>query len=97
MYTFDFGDTLSMLFTPEVLILTAGYIFSASFEIWGINWQKQVFLIDLPIFSAMLLNAYWPLQYFLYSMELKKLPEPRVITRDMYWSYIILGTFFTVY
>lgn len=89
-YTVDFGE-VAALFTLQVLILAAGYIFSASFEIWGINWLKQVFNIELAIFSAMLLNAYWPLQYILYKVELSKLSEPRVVTPEMYRSYIILG------
>jgi len=90
LYNVDFGE-IAALFTFQILILVFGYIFSASFEIWGINWLKQVFDIELAIFSAMLLNSYWPIQYLLYRQELSKLSEPRVVTAEMYRSYGILG------
>jgi drug/metabolite transporter (DMT)-like permease len=90
LYTVDFGE-VAALFTFQVVFLVFGYIFSASFEIWGINWLKSVYRIELALFSAMLLNAYWPIQYILYRYEVSKLPEGRVVTAEMYRSYAVLG------
>ena len=86
----DLNDVVS-LFPIEVVGLALGYIMAACMEIWGVNWLKEIYNIDLPIFSSMLLNAYWPIQYLLYQYELQKLPVARVITGEMYRSYIILG------
>ena len=91
LYALDFGE-LSVLFSYDILVLVVGYIFAASFEVWGLNWLKFVYNIEFAIFAALLLNSYWPIQYILYQRELKKLDEPRVITTEMYKSYVILGS-----
>lgn len=86
------GGQIKALFTLEIVFLSGMYILSAANEIWSINWIKEVFHVDLPIFSAMLLNSYWPLQGFLYYFERQKLSEPRIITTEMYKGYFILGS-----
>lgn len=84
-------DQLKVIFSAEIILLSCGYIYFAANEIWSINWLQQVFNIDLPIFSALLLNAYWPLQLYIYYLERQKSPTPRVITPEMYKGYMILG------
>jgi hypothetical protein len=58
---------------------------------WVVNWLK-VYGVNLPIFMAIVQNASWPVQLLFYYWEVKKLNEPRIITNQMYRSYLFLGT-----
>ena len=68
------------------------YTGAAAAEYWLFGWLA-IFGIKLPIFSALLQNASWSVQILFYNLERKKLSTiaPRIITNDMYRSYIILG------
>lgn len=80
-------DQLNPRYLLSVSIL---YIICAANEYWLVNWFKQ-YNVDLPIYFAMLQNSSWPLQLWIYRNECNELPEPRVITKEMYKSYLFLG------
>jgi drug/metabolite transporter (DMT)-like permease len=83
---------MKQVFSAEIVALSCGYIFFAANEIWTINWLDEIFGIDQPIFAALILNAYWPIQGYLYYIERAKSTTERIITPKMYWDYCILGS-----
>jgi drug/metabolite transporter (DMT)-like permease len=75
------------------------YTIAAANEYWLIDWMNSLYGIRLPVLCAMLQNASWPIQLVLYYYNRKAWEEQngeRVITRDMYKSYIILGGLNTI-
>ena len=73
-----------------LLAISSCYLLAAANEYWVINWFKM-FRVSLSLYFAILQNSSWPLQLAIYWHECKSLPEKRVITHEMYRSYIILG------
>ena len=75
------------------------YTFAAAGEYWFMDWLSSLYEIRLPIFSAMLQNASWPIQGVFYWRQRKIYEEingPREITTSMYKSYAILGLLNTI-
>jgi drug/metabolite transporter (DMT)-like permease len=86
-------------FSLQMVYNCLSYTFAAAGEYWIIDWLNYLFNIRLPIFSAMLQNASWPVQLVLYKLQKDKFNakyKPRTITLAMYQSYFILGLLNTV-
>lgn len=84
-------SSLSILHQQHyLLIICISYILCAANEFWVVNWFKA-YGVNLPIYFAILQNASWPFQTFIYRKECAELPEKRIITQEMYKSYCILG------
>jgi drug/metabolite transporter (DMT)-like permease len=84
-------DQLNPRYLLTVCII---YIIAAANEYWLVNWFKG-YSVDLPVYFAIVQNASWPIQWYIYRNECKELPQPRVISYDMYVSYGILGSLAT--
>jgi drug/metabolite transporter (DMT)-like permease len=73
-----------------LMLLAAVYIIASAGEVWLFGWLGQ-YSIKLPILSAIIQNASWPLQLANYRYESSLLSQSRVITRHMLFSYGFLG------
>ena len=74
-----------------LIALCVVYTGAAANEYWLMNWLKSDFDIALSIFPALLQNASWPLQIVFYARARAALTTPRVVSEEMYRSYIVLG------
>jgi drug/metabolite transporter (DMT)-like permease len=93
------GDAGVIHFSRELVYNCIVYTIAAANEYWLIDWMSSLYGIRLPVLCAMLQNASWPIQLVLYYSQRKaweKENGERVITRDMYKSYIILGGLNTI-
>jgi drug/metabolite transporter (DMT)-like permease len=84
------SDTSDSTIPYYLLLISTTYVLAAANEYWLVNWFKQIG-IKLPLYFAILQNSSWSIQLIVYLRELRTLPETRLITYEMYRSYVILG------
>lgn len=93
------GDEGAIHFSRELVYNCIVYTIAAANEYWLIDWMGSLYGIHLPVLCAMLQNASWPIQLALYYRHRKAYEGKhgeRIITRQMYKSYIILGGLNTI-
>lgn len=82
-------------FTMALAVACCAYTASAAAEYWLLNWLDSLYDIRLPILSALIQNASWPLQGLIYYYERQKheaVQGKRIVTRQMYQGYCVIGT-----
>jgi hypothetical protein len=61
---------------PFLLIIVVGYVIAAASEIWTIKALNYEYYAEFPTLSAMVLNAYWPIQLVMYYYTRQSTPAP---------------------
>ena len=82
------------MFDRDMTIACVVYTIAASSEYWLLSWLNFIYGIKLPILTAIVQNASWPLQGVVYGRERREHERragPRVISAGMYRSYCLLG------
>jgi drug/metabolite transporter (DMT)-like permease len=88
--TVEFLTEVASQYKHYLLMLCIAYIVSAANEYWVVNWFKG-YGVSLPIYFAILQNGSWPFQLLIYRKECAALPKKRILTKEMYKNYIVLG------